>query len=280
MAAEDLCCKHNYYGHCKYESTCHKRHLSETCSNFPCRNQNCEKRHPYLCRYFENFNKCKFGNKCSYLHRENQSYLNLKEIQMMKEQIMKLQVEKEYLEKIIIKLDNMEKEIKNLREKFEKSETIETKADTEEENDNADENYQCEFCDFKAKSDGGLKTHKRAKHKDETSMKGAKSSTEENTTSPDEGSETSINLHPKFKCYLCSEILPTISDLMNHHNGNHKGHPKKLVCEDCEETCTHVAMLVSHKQTKHNIYICSMCNTQFHGKENIDDHNKKKHSSI
>ena len=51
--------------------------------------------------------------------------------------------------------------IENLREKFEQSETIETKPDTEEENDNADENYHCEFCDFKAKSDGDLKTHIR-----------------------------------------------------------------------------------------------------------------------
>ena len=58
---------------------------------------------------------------------------------------MKLQVEKEYLEKIIIKHNNMEKEIENLRKKFEKSETIETKPDNKEENDNADENYQCDF---------------------------------------------------------------------------------------------------------------------------------------
>ena len=279
MAAPDVHCKYNYFGHCKYESTCHKKHLSETCSNFPCRAQNCKKRHPYLCRYFENFNKCKFGDKCSYLHRENQSYLNLKEIHMLKEQILKLQVEKNNLENIIIKLNNMEEEIKYLREKLEKSETI--ILDSKVENDNKlNENYHCEFCDFNAKSEGGLKTHQRAKHKEENPMRGAESSIEENVRSLDKESERSISLHPKFKCYLCSELLPTLSDLITHHKCKHKDHPNKLICEDCNETCTHAAMLVSHKQIKHNIYICARCNTQFYGREKIDDHNKKKHSDL
>ena len=127
----------------------------------------------------------------------------------------------------------MEKEIENLREKLEKSETLETKPDTQEGNDNADENYKCDFCDFKAKSEGGLKTHKRAKHKNESIIRYAESSIEENDVSPVEVSARSISLHPKFKCYLCNEFLPTISDLMNHHNGNHNDHPNKLVCEDC-----------------------------------------------
>ena len=53
---------------------------------------------------------------------------------MLKEQILKLQVEKNNLENIIIKLNNMEEEIKYLREKLEKSETI--ILDSNVENDN------------------------------------------------------------------------------------------------------------------------------------------------
>ena len=53
---------------------------------------------------------------------------------MLKEQILKLQVEKNDLENIIIKLNNMEEEIKYLREKLEKSETI--ILDSNVENDN------------------------------------------------------------------------------------------------------------------------------------------------
>ena len=108
-------------------------------------------------------------------------------------------------------------------------------------------------------------------------MRGDESNIEENESSLDEVSERSISLHPKFKCYLCSELLLTLSDLINHHKCNHNDHPNKLICEDCDETCTHAAMLVTHKQTKHNIYICARCNTQFYGREKIDDHNEKKH---
>ena len=53
---------------------------------------------------------------------------------MLKEQILKLQVEKNNLENIINKLNNMEEEIKYLREKLEKSETI--ILDSNVENDN------------------------------------------------------------------------------------------------------------------------------------------------
>ena len=50
---------------------------------------------------------------------------------------------------------------------------------------NSIKNYHCEFCDFNAKSEGGLKTHQRAKHKEENPMRGAESSIEENVRSLD-----------------------------------------------------------------------------------------------
>ena len=39
------------------------------------------------------------------------------------------------------------------------------------------------------------------------------------------------SLHPTFKCYLCEKTLPTKSHLINHQNLDHKGYPKKFVCE-------------------------------------------------
>ena len=72
--------------------------------------------------------------------------------------------------------------------------------------------------------------------------------------------KSSVSLHPKFICYLCGESLITITDLINHHNLNHKGCPKIMVCEECDQICTHTAMLKIHKETEHNIYICARCN--------------------
>ena len=152
MAAPDLYCKYNYSGHCKYELTYHKRRLSETCSDFPCNAKNCEKRHPYLCRYFENFRKCKFGDECSYLHRENQSHMNLKDIEMLKEEIRKLKMERENLEKFIHKLSNIEKEIENLRESLEECKTNELPLDTDQINENLlNDNHRCDICDLDIK---------------------------------------------------------------------------------------------------------------------------------
>ena len=88
----------------------------------------------------------------------------------------------------------------------------------------------------------------------------------------------SVSLHPKFKCYLCGESLQTISDLINHHNLNHKGYPKKMICEECDQICTHAAMLNNHKETEHNIYICARCNMQFNGKECLNEHTGKQHT--
>ena len=80
--------------------------------------------------------------------------------------------------------------------------------------------------------------------------------------------KTSISPQLKFKCYLCSKLLPTKSDLIKHLNLTHNGQPKKLVCEDCDQICTHYAMLNKHKETEHDIYLCARCNIAFYEEKN------------
>ena len=86
-----------------------------------------------------------------------------------------------------------------------------------------------------------------------------------------------LSIHPKFKCYFCEKSLQTKSDLINHQNLDHKGHPKKSVCEEGEQICTHATMLISHKETEHNMFICARCNIQFYGKESLNQHTGKQH---
>ena len=68
MAAENTCL-HNKFGHCRYRDTCRHRHIQEICENSTCEIHNCEKRHPRECRFWNVYNRCKFGDFCSFKHK-------------------------------------------------------------------------------------------------------------------------------------------------------------------------------------------------------------------
>ena len=58
-----LVCIFNKFGHCKYKEICHQPHVK-------CEENECSKRHPKSCRYYDQFKRCKFGEFCSFLHRD------------------------------------------------------------------------------------------------------------------------------------------------------------------------------------------------------------------
>ena len=65
---ENVLCRYNKYGHCKYNDSCHFRHVNVICVTKECGVFDCDKRHPVVCNYFKNFKRCKFS-PCSYNHR-------------------------------------------------------------------------------------------------------------------------------------------------------------------------------------------------------------------
>ena len=68
-----------------------KKHSSEICPNpESCTVKDCIKRHPKLCRNFNNYGKCVHSNKCAYKDTE---FVNdqLKVFEAMMTQIMKQQ---------------------------------------------------------------------------------------------------------------------------------------------------------------------------------------------
>ena len=67
MTMETVCLFHNY-GYCKYRETCRNIHYKETCEVKSCETPGCAKRHPKNCRYFNIYNRCKFGTFCSFAH--------------------------------------------------------------------------------------------------------------------------------------------------------------------------------------------------------------------
>ena len=87
MATIETICKFNQFGFCKFLSHCRRHHVNEICLEM-CNNCNCPKRHPKTCKFFEKYNRCKFGEYCAFAHKENPL---VKEINTLKinEQILK-----------------------------------------------------------------------------------------------------------------------------------------------------------------------------------------------
>jgi hypothetical protein len=84
-AADSIVCRHYMYGFCKFGETCRKQHAKETCQEMFCENENCLKRHPRNCKFYDKYSRCKFGDYCAFAHRENP--------QLVENKIMKIKVE-------------------------------------------------------------------------------------------------------------------------------------------------------------------------------------------
>ena len=63
----------NNYGYCKYGTKCDNIHLTDICEqNKCCRGTyQCDKRHPYICSYFNKYGRCKWRSFCAYTHVES-----------------------------------------------------------------------------------------------------------------------------------------------------------------------------------------------------------------
>ena len=239
-------CLFNKYGHCKFQGTCRKRHIMNICDKEECEVRKCLKRHPRECSYYREFKRCKFGSYCSFLHKTSKD----DEIKKLKKDLNDVKSRLEKIEDI-------------LKFKSKQLELIENeKDDSQVRDDRIGAKDQKEEINKEVSHDIGH-SELPSIHPKEAEI---------------DNSEFQVSLHPKFNCYLCGESLQTISDLINHHNLNHQGYPKKMICEECDEICTHVAMLKNHKEREHNIYICARCNMQFNGKESLNGHTEKQHT--
>ena len=58
-------CRYNKYGYCKFCEKCKFKHNNVKCVDKSCDVFSCEKRHPVACKYFRDFQKCRFPNCAS-----------------------------------------------------------------------------------------------------------------------------------------------------------------------------------------------------------------------
>ena len=60
-------CYHHNRGYCSFGDKCRYQHFSEVCDKNICREKECEKRHPVICRYKDDCKFFKFNN-CAFKH--------------------------------------------------------------------------------------------------------------------------------------------------------------------------------------------------------------------
>ena len=83
-------CRFNQFGFCKFRNSFFRKHVKSICENVRCLKSDCELRHPIMCRYFSQYNYCKFGEYCKFKHGEFRSSEIDKEIEKLKLEIDKL----------------------------------------------------------------------------------------------------------------------------------------------------------------------------------------------
>ena len=120
MSAEVICLYYKY-GHCKFSSTCRHRHEKDICESKDCEIETCKKRHPKSCRFFEQFQRCKFGEFCSFAHRikddEKGDYKSVNErLSLLENKLIEKDCEIENLKQKVSKVEkNQEEMLENLK---------------------------------------------------------------------------------------------------------------------------------------------------------------------
>ena len=105
-------CFKNKFGYCKFSDSCRYKHVTLVCEDGQCEIQNCEKRHPKICRYYRDYRRCKFTVGCKYKHENpNDMFDKLqKELEIIRKK--NTLNEKEYFNKIL------EEKLKILKENW------------------------------------------------------------------------------------------------------------------------------------------------------------------
>ena len=172
MANQSVCSWYTY-GYCRHREGCRKRHVKENCEERTCDIYSCIKRHPKNCKFYWNYERCKF-NPCAFLHKNNNENVeSIKEenkrialkLLAIDKELKELEIKAKVSEFIIDKLAQVEN-------KFEHLTIIEKKMNDKDliidnlvaKVNELEKRITCSYCDFQALSEQGLKVHMKRKH--------------------------------------------------------------------------------------------------------------------
>ena len=109
----EVICKYNQSGFCKFRENCLRIHNNEVCNNISdCKSENCTKRHPKVCNNFKKHGYCRHKEQCSYQHIQQIDGEMLKN--------MLLQIHEKHVEET----NTLREELNKLKDKVEKMEKI------------------------------------------------------------------------------------------------------------------------------------------------------------
>ena len=152
-------CRFNKFGFCRYGNLCFRKHENRKCENDNCQVKGCPYRHPRKCRYYIEYNNCKFGSYCKFSHDLIPLKKHNEEINDLKKQIKDLK--KEIIEKDI-----------ELKKKDEEIDMIKNKVMLERDKVKEDEisNLREENKEFKKKVEELEKEGEKMKEENKTLM--------------------------------------------------------------------------------------------------------------
>ena len=120
-------CKFNKFGFCKFGKQCFRKHFDEICENVRCKVTDCSLRHPRRCRFFVDYQYCKFGTYCKFLHKANDDDKSIDAIEKQLKDV-KLVLNKKEQEIILLNqnIREMKSNIKNeMKQVLEKNDILE-----------------------------------------------------------------------------------------------------------------------------------------------------------
>ena len=94
-------CSYFKFGYCKHKELCRKNHVKELCEKVDCDISSCFLRHPKICKFYREYQKCKF-DPCMFRHVDQ---LSDTDIHLLKKQNEKLLSNIEKLENNLKDLD-------------------------------------------------------------------------------------------------------------------------------------------------------------------------------
>ena len=174
---EEIVCEKNKYGYCKFQDTCHLKHINLLCEDPKCSQDKYQKGHPMLCFYNMRNGYCKFGVYCKYSHG-NTNYSNYSEEWKERVSFRVEKVENNH-ENLLKEIEDLKNDVSNLKKEsyFLKSkvemfntkvedshESIENLLDEESVEPRSKLSNICSECGYKAASKRGLNTHAKNKH--------------------------------------------------------------------------------------------------------------------
>ena len=86
MSAENICW-FNKFGYCRFGNLCFRKHENIICKNVNCEISKCSSRHPRICKFFLEYQKCKFGEYCRFSHDIPNSPKTLEKIEVLQKDV-------------------------------------------------------------------------------------------------------------------------------------------------------------------------------------------------